>query len=347
MGNIVIVGALGTAFLCVLLAVMYPNVNPRMRKKDALQHFRKLNEVTDNYRFRNVFLPGILKVRVPGTNGNTEVREFIESQLRVLNDWTVEIDDFNDSTPIGTRRFVNIVATLNPLARKRLVLAAHYDSKLIRADSTSGEFVGATDSAVPCAMLLDVAFSLQTLLRQRKTNLNLTLQLIFFDGEEAFVRWTDQDSLYGSRHLAASWETMEHPAVANFTLLEAIDVFILLDLIGAPKPTFYNQFANTSNVFERFEKLEKRLAKLQLLRSYRKADMYFKHGLVHLGISDDHLPFIQRGVPIVHLISYPFPSVWHKPSDNFDALDFDVIHNLNLILRSFVAEYLDVFSTKL
>jgi glutaminyl-peptide cyclotransferase len=169
LGNIVIVGALGTAFLCVLLAVMYPNVNPRMRKKDALQHFRKLNEVTDNYRFRNVFLPGILKVRVPGTNGNTEVREFIESQLRVLNDWTVEIDDFNDSTPIGTRRFVNIVATLNPLARKRLVLAAHYDSKLIRADSTSGEFVGATDSAVPCAMLLDVAFSLQTLLRQRKT----------------------------------------------------------------------------------------------------------------------------------------------------------------------------------
>jgi hypothetical protein len=71
LGNIVIVGALGTAFLCVLLAVMYPNVNPRMRKK----HFRKLNEVTDNYRFRNVFLPGILKVRVPGTNGNTEVRE--------------------------------------------------------------------------------------------------------------------------------------------------------------------------------------------------------------------------------------------------------------------------------
>ena len=29
-----------------------------------------------------------------------------------------------------------------------------------------------------------------------------SLQLIFFDGEEAFVDWTDTDSLYGSRHLA-------------------------------------------------------------------------------------------------------------------------------------------------
>ena len=29
-----------------------------------------------------------------------------------------------------------------------------------------------------------------------------SLQVIFFDGEEAFVRWTNTDSIYGSRHLA-------------------------------------------------------------------------------------------------------------------------------------------------
>ena len=32
---------------------------------------------------------------------------------------------------------------------------------------------------------------------------DFSLQLIFFDGEEAFVRWTNTDSIYGSRHLAA------------------------------------------------------------------------------------------------------------------------------------------------
>ena len=34
----------------------------------------------------------------------------------------------------------------------------------------------------------------------------VTLQFVFFDGEEAFKRWTDTDSLYGSRNLAAVWE---------------------------------------------------------------------------------------------------------------------------------------------
>ena len=34
----------------------------------------------------------------------------------------------------------------------------------------------------------------------------VTLQFVFFDGEEAFKRWTSTDSIYGSRHLAGTWE---------------------------------------------------------------------------------------------------------------------------------------------
>ena len=93
--------------------------------------------------------------------------QFLKSQLSVLNDWTVEQDTFNDSTPLGIRNFANIVATLDPNATKRVVLAAHYDSKHML--NPNDEFVGATDSAVPCAMLLDIAYSLQTLFRQRQT----------------------------------------------------------------------------------------------------------------------------------------------------------------------------------
>ena len=50
------------------------------------------------------------------------------------------------------------------------------------------------------------------------------LQIVFFDGEEAFVSWTATDSLYGSRHLANVWKDE----------IDNIDLFILLDLIGAP-----------------------------------------------------------------------------------------------------------------
>ena len=35
---------------------------------------------------------------------------------------------------------------------------------------------------------------------------DLTLQFVFFDGEEAFLEWTRTDSIYGARHLAEKWE---------------------------------------------------------------------------------------------------------------------------------------------
>ena len=40
---------------------------------------------------------------------------------------------------------------------------------------------------------------------------DLTLQFIFFDGEEAFVTWTQRDSLYGARHLASKWASTPDP----------------------------------------------------------------------------------------------------------------------------------------
>lgn len=72
------------------------------------------------------------------------------------------------------------------------------------------QFVGATDSAVPCAIMLDLAEALNKLLDERKERLEAgeeedediaetTLQLVFFDGEEAFKDWTATDSVYGAR----------------------------------------------------------------------------------------------------------------------------------------------------
>lgn len=72
------------------------------------------------------------------------------------------------------------------------------------------QFVGATDSAAPCAMMLDLAETLNPLLESRMERLHdgleddddiadMTLQLVFFDGEEAFADWTDTDSIYGAR----------------------------------------------------------------------------------------------------------------------------------------------------
>lgn len=63
------------------------------------------------------------------------------------------------------------------------MLACHFDSK-----PTDGyEFIGATDSAVPCAQLMHLAAVMRPMLDEHKNSpQNVTLQFLFFDGEEAF-----------------------------------------------------------------------------------------------------------------------------------------------------------------
>ena len=72
--------------------------------------------------------------------------------------WTVSEDSFTDTTPLGDKTFVNMIAVHDPAVSRRLTLACHYDSKLY----TDVEFIGATDSAVPCALMIDVARALNS-----------------------------------------------------------------------------------------------------------------------------------------------------------------------------------------
>jgi len=59
------------------------------------------------------------------------------------------------------------------------------------------------------------------------------------------------------------------------------------------------------------------------------------------GIEDDHIPFMQRGVPVLHLIPAPFPDVWHTDADDRSALDAATINDLGRLLRVAVLEYLN------
>lgn len=83
--------------------------------------------------------------------------QYIIREMQQLG-WSVETDSFNAKTPThGTLRFENILAKANPSASQVLVLACHYDSKYFK----NIQFVGATDSAVPCAMIMNLAHSLR------------------------------------------------------------------------------------------------------------------------------------------------------------------------------------------
>ncbi|KAJ1922291.1 hypothetical protein H4219_000153 [Mycoemilia scoparia] len=289
-------------------------------------------------------LSPLLVPRQIGTPGYYRAQDHIVTELK-KHGYTIGWDNFTFSTPGGNLPFSNIVATKNPLATNRLVLAAHYESKIVEG----GDFVGAIDSAVPVALMLDAARGLSDILN-KSSNDDISLQLVFFDGEEAFHEWTRNDSLYGSRHLAQMWEDNVTPRKVSsgssettdnsIPELDRIDVLVVLDLIGAPGLTFHDTQPKTSVLFKEFAKLEERLRTSKHIES----SFFVSNEMRIYGhIDDDQRPFVERGVPALHLIATPFPKVWHELSDNADALDSTVINDFSLLLRSFVASYLQLW----
>ncbi|KAH9423203.1 hypothetical protein DERP_003480 [Dermatophagoides pteronyssinus] len=306
----------------------------------TLKQWTKLNN-DDLQRF-NQTLKRILVPRVVDTPSHANVKNFIVNYLNNL-EWTVEQDEFETNTPMGRKKFTNIVGTLNPQACKRIVLACHYDSKYF----PDFDFLGATDSAVPCTMILELLRKLDPKLKQHKNqNDDITLQVIMFDGEEAFQRWTNDDSLYGSRHLAArlnSLSSRSNLCPRNVeTELDRIQVLILLDLIGEASPRFCSYYSKTQKMFDHLSRIERKLNRFKLLETNRLSGTnYFSRCPFSTSeIEDDHIPFQKLGVNILHIISTPFPLNWHLEGDDGRNLHHPTINNLMKIFQIFILEEL-------
>lgn len=69
-----------------------------------------------------------------------------------------------------------------------------------------------------------------------------------------------------------------------------------------------------------------------------------KTGNAFLGgfVQDDHVPFMARGVDILHIIPTPFPDVWHYITDDGEHLDMATVEDWTLLITAFVAEWMDL-----
>ncbi|CDO73611.1 hypothetical protein BN946_scf185014.g81 [Trametes cinnabarina] len=171
--------------------------------------------------------------------------------------------------------------------------------------------------------MLDLAETLDPLLIERQERLDAgeeddddvaetTLQLVFFDGEEAFKDWTATDSIYGARHLAHKWSTTYLTSNTKRRLLPGseteigtIEHLILLDLLGAPRPLIRSSFVDTAWLFDAMIAVEKRLAEAGAFvygddgaETQEKYTSFFvpRAGAYNFGgIEDDHIPFLRLG----------------------------------------------------
>ncbi len=228
--------------------------------------------------------------RPAGSAALAESRRWIIAQLK-LTGAQVEEDALIASTPVGEIPMTNVIAKFPGAQSKVVMVTGHYDTKRF-ADF---RFVGANDGASSAALLLELARALAG--RQHA----LTYWLVFFDGEEAVRDWTDTDSVYGSRHLAQK--------LSSEGELGRIQAMILVDMIGDAQLDIHRNEESTPWLTDLVFTAAHRLGYTkQFLDSPSSA-------------GDDHIPFINAGVPAVDLIDFdygPDNSYWHTEKDTVD-----------------------------
>src|SRR5713226_2753985 len=135
--------------------------------------------------------------RPPGSEAIEKSRAYIDDQLKSFG-WQVTKQTFSDDTPRGKVRFVNLVARFGGAGSEKasaplFLLCSHYDTKTF----DTIRFVGANDGGSSTGLLLELSRVLG-----RHPNLAAKVELVFFDGEEAYENFSDTDGLYGSRYFA-------------------------------------------------------------------------------------------------------------------------------------------------
>lgn len=227
--------------------------------------------------------------RPAGSAALEQTRQYIKKELKAIGVDTIE-QPFDADTPLGRFHMVNLIARIPGASPDRLVFAGHYDTKLFR----DFRFVGANDAGSSTAFLIEWARVLKA--RQNK----YTTELLFLDGEEAMrPDWVDPDNRYGSRHYVQ--------AARQDGSLKQIRAMILVDMIGDRDLRIKREADSTRWLKDVIWAAAKRL----------------NYGNVFVDeetpIEDDHIPFLDAGVPAVDIIDLDY-GPWHTSGDTLDKV---------------------------
>jgi glutaminyl-peptide cyclotransferase len=227
--------------------------------------------------------------RPAGSPALAKTRDYIRKELSALGLKVTE-QAFEATTPAGKVRMVNVRALIGgPEGARRLIVAGHYDTKLFKDVS----FVGANDGGSSTGFLIELARSL------KQSPPSMPVELLFLDGEEAVrLEWVDPDNRYGSRYYVES--------AKKDGSLQQIAALILVDMIGDANLGMKRESQSTSWLTDVIWETAARMGRKEFLAE-------------ETPIEDDHIPFLEAGVPAVDLIDLEYDP-WHTPRDTMDKL---------------------------
>lgn len=255
--------------------------------------------------------------RAPGTAGHDSCFQFLEATMRGFAD-AVEVDTFSYYVPRLEKevRLFNLRARFAPEAEQRIVLGAHWDTRLWADQdpyaARRGEpILGANDGGSGVAVLLELARTL------RKQKPKVGVDIVFFDGEDL---GTDEDQ--------AGWFRGSKEYVAR-RLREPKPLFaVIVDMVGRRDLAIHwegNSYEQAGNIVD----LVWGRAKELNVRSFRSD--------VRHRVFDDHMPFLEAGIPAIVLIDFSFPE-WHTHQDALAIIDPASLEDVGRVLHSLVTD---------
>jgi Zn-dependent M28 family amino/carboxypeptidase len=232
------------------------------------------------------------------SSGHVKAENFLRDHFRHDQ---LEEDAFTASTPIGPVAMRNFIVRFPGKKNGVIVLATHYETNYWLRNIN---YVGANDGGSTTGLLMAIGDQLRAQTAHGKMLDGYSIWLVFDDGEESIQpAWTDSDSLYGTRHLAAKW--------ARDGTLGKIKAFILADMIGDKDLNIQRESQSTDWLVALVRQAAKKVG-------YER--YFFKK---NEEVSDDHLPFLRRGVPSIDIIDIdygPNDSYHHTSKDTMDKI---------------------------
>lgn len=221
--------------------------------------------------------------RPSGSKELQQAREYIESTLR-KSGLEVDEDSFTPSTPLGDLPMKNICAVKKGGSDNIVIIGSHYETKYI----PEFPFVGAEDDASGMAVQLELGRVIS------RRSYPFTVWLVFFDGEEAFIQWSDTDGTYGSRRFVEQ--------LGKRGLTRKVKALIHLDMVG-----------DRDLLIERESQSTPALRDLMLRSAKDLGFSRFFSGR-SMEIADDHVPFLKAGIPALDIIDFDY-RYWHTSDD--------------------------------
>lgn len=252
--------------------------------------------------------------RVPGTPGHKVCRDYIIGKMRALAD-TVYVQDAEVTAYTGeTLPITNIIAQFNPEATRRVVLAAHWDTRPWADQSDNAEdrkkpVPGANDGGSGVGVLLEIA-------RQLAQKAPVAgVDLIFFDAEDygrsGSFDTAEETWCLGSQYWADN--------IVPYTAGNLPVYGILLDMVGGANARFYYEHFATQHA-------ETPCVKVWSEAQQLGYDEMFPRTVGGV-ITDDHIVMTRAGIPttnvieLKHIETGSFPPYWHTVRDDMSNID--------------------------